>query len=438
MEIPWAAVFDSLPDGKNAWYVEFLNWSHGGMSLGGSISVHNRSSFAEMRFEGVDAKALAAIKRTLLLPARNVFRNSINPRTNGDAERWSDPVLGDQAFYLAKVKPLVEELKPFADRISRELTDAEVVEIKLRTGRSGDEGSRILEFQRALRPVGELERQRQVLLLHGEGQERELHGLSRAELHAAVGNRHRDLLARGTGGRDHGGGVRGQAGREGARQVGCPGGQLEDGQLRGDQVRADTLEGETERRDQGMEGQGDTARRVRGDLRRRVHVRVVHIGLVLVPDLIYLLGSRDNAGDHGLVSVGKFNLRVGLGDRLLCECIVGFHAGSGIQGVEIVVTRPPVETRSRHRDDARLSLLTDHRRLTRQLIIALGTFARRFAQDADPVIPRHPVDALIFRPAAHRIPGLVHAAVLGTRGGSSVPPLRGRTELNRTSRLVYL
>ena len=134
VEIPWAAVFDSLPDGKNAWYVEFLNWSHGGMSLGGSISVHNRSSFAEMRFEGVDAKALAAIKRTLLLPARNVFRNSINPRSNGDAERWSDPVLGDQAFYLAKVKPLVEELKPFADRISRELTDAEVVEIYDKAG----------------------------------------------------------------------------------------------------------------------------------------------------------------------------------------------------------------------------------------------------------------------------------------------------------------
>ena len=87
-----------------------------------------------MRFEGVDAKALAAIKRTLLLPARNVFRNSINPRSNGDAERWSDPVLGDQAFYLAKVKPLVEELKPFADRISRELTDAEVVEIYDKAG----------------------------------------------------------------------------------------------------------------------------------------------------------------------------------------------------------------------------------------------------------------------------------------------------------------
>ena len=43
-------------------------------------------------------------------------------------------MLGDQAFYLAKVKPLVEELKPFADRISRELTDAEVVEIYDKAG----------------------------------------------------------------------------------------------------------------------------------------------------------------------------------------------------------------------------------------------------------------------------------------------------------------
>lgn len=134
VEIPWTAAFDSLPDGTRSWYVEFLNWSHGGMSLGGSVSVHNRSSFAEMRFEGVDAKALAAIKRGLLVPARSQFQGAISARSNGCAEHWADPVLGDQAFYLAKVKPYVDSLKPFADRVSRELTDAEAVEIYDKAG----------------------------------------------------------------------------------------------------------------------------------------------------------------------------------------------------------------------------------------------------------------------------------------------------------------
>ena len=136
VEIPWAAAFASMPPETPAWYVEFLNWANGGRSLGGSISVHNRSSFAEMKFEGVDATARLAIERALLPKAKSVFNAALAAGSNGQAEIWSDPELGDQAFYLAKVKPLVDSIRPYADRIKPGMTDEDVADIWNRAGRA--------------------------------------------------------------------------------------------------------------------------------------------------------------------------------------------------------------------------------------------------------------------------------------------------------------
>ena len=136
LRIPWAAAFASMPPETPAWYVEFLNWSHGGRSLGGSISVHNRSSFAEMRFAGVDASARLAIERALLPKAKAVFDAALAAKHNGPAEIWSDPELGDQAFYLAKVKPLVDAIRPYADRVKSGMTDEDVADIWNNAGRA--------------------------------------------------------------------------------------------------------------------------------------------------------------------------------------------------------------------------------------------------------------------------------------------------------------
>ena len=136
LRIPWAAAFASMPPETPAWYVEFLNWSHGGRSLGGSISVHNRSSFAEMRFSGVDAAARLAIERALLPKAKAIFDAALAAKHNGPAEIWSDPELGDQAFYLAKVKPLVDSIRPYADRIKSGMTDEDVADIWAHAGRA--------------------------------------------------------------------------------------------------------------------------------------------------------------------------------------------------------------------------------------------------------------------------------------------------------------
>ena len=126
---PWELVFASIPSDKTpAWYVEFINWMKGGYSLGGSTTVHSRSSFAEMKFTGFDKAAMAVIKRKLLIKGRNIFNASCSPRENGYIEKWSDPELGDQKFYLAKVKPLVDSITPYLKKIKPAMTDDEVLE----------------------------------------------------------------------------------------------------------------------------------------------------------------------------------------------------------------------------------------------------------------------------------------------------------------------
>lgn len=127
---PWQFVWASIPSAKTpAWYVEFLGWMKGGYSLGGSTTVHSRSSFAEMKFTGFDEKAMTAIKRRILLSAKRVFDRSLSSRNNGYLENFQDPGLGDQEFYDAKVMPLVDEIRPYSERIKKGMTDADVNEI---------------------------------------------------------------------------------------------------------------------------------------------------------------------------------------------------------------------------------------------------------------------------------------------------------------------
>ena len=121
--IPWTATFAATPWQREAWYFEPIHWAHGGLSWGGSKSVHHRSSFGKLRFTGGDAKSYAAVKRTILPAAKAKFAASCNARAGGETERWKDPELGDQAFYLAKVKPLVERIQPMMDLVKPDMSD---------------------------------------------------------------------------------------------------------------------------------------------------------------------------------------------------------------------------------------------------------------------------------------------------------------------------
>ena len=81
-----------------------------------------------MKFTGFDKAAMAVIKRKLLIKGRNIFNASCSPRENGYIEKWSDPELGDQKFYLAKVKPLVDSINPYLKKIKPSMTEDEVLE----------------------------------------------------------------------------------------------------------------------------------------------------------------------------------------------------------------------------------------------------------------------------------------------------------------------
>ncbi len=129
VSIPWSSTFASIPSKSPAWYFEALNWCHGGLSWGGSVSVHQRSSFGELTFTGVDAAALTAIKRRLLVAAKNAFWSAMSSRSNGYAEIWKDPELGDQDFWRAEVKPLTDRLAQASARIKKDMSDADVNEI---------------------------------------------------------------------------------------------------------------------------------------------------------------------------------------------------------------------------------------------------------------------------------------------------------------------
>lgn len=125
--IPWRAVFSATPWKHPAWYFEAIHWAHGGLSWGGSKSVHHRSSFGKLRFTGGDAKSYTAVKRVLLPVAKAKFDASCSARSGGETERWQDPELGDQEFYLAEVKPLVERIKPMMDLVKADMSDEDVV-----------------------------------------------------------------------------------------------------------------------------------------------------------------------------------------------------------------------------------------------------------------------------------------------------------------------
>jgi len=110
LSVPWSAAFAAVPWKREAWFFEAIHWAHGGLSWGGSTSVHYRSMFGKLRFTGGDEASYAAVKRQLIFAAKAKLQNVQSPRQNGCVERWMDPELGDQEFYLARVKPLVTRL----------------------------------------------------------------------------------------------------------------------------------------------------------------------------------------------------------------------------------------------------------------------------------------------------------------------------------------
>ncbi len=129
LSFSWVKEFASLPSNGDKWYFEPLCWSQGGWSWGGSKTVHNRSNFGALVFEGITPKAAAAIRRGIVKKASDTYWNAKSARSNGCIEFWKDPVLGDPAFYDECLKPLVARLDPYTGRVKPTMTDEDVMDV---------------------------------------------------------------------------------------------------------------------------------------------------------------------------------------------------------------------------------------------------------------------------------------------------------------------
>jgi len=124
--LSWELFYDKLPGDGDAWQFDVIHWERGGMSWGGSRSVHNRSSFGDLVFSGMTRENLNAIKRRIAARAVARYRRERQGSANGLIDFWQDPELGDPEFYGSALRPLVEKLDGHARKVAREMSTEDV------------------------------------------------------------------------------------------------------------------------------------------------------------------------------------------------------------------------------------------------------------------------------------------------------------------------
>ena len=124
---PWDAFYQKLPvRAGDYWKLDFLCWGTK-TSWGGSQGVHESSSWGHLVFNLKDEEVTAIRKRLILRTYKN-WKGAKHGEVDV-FDRWADPVLGDPAFYAARLKPLEAELAGYAKRVTPEMTDADVTDI---------------------------------------------------------------------------------------------------------------------------------------------------------------------------------------------------------------------------------------------------------------------------------------------------------------------
>ena len=122
---PWRAFYQKLPAAAGTeWRFECLA---DGRSWGGSQGIHEASSWGRLVFDLKPAE-IASIRRRLVYDTCREWSRTGHGQLS-PFDRWSDPVIGDPAFYSSVLKPLEAELKAQAAKVSATMTDDEVNEV---------------------------------------------------------------------------------------------------------------------------------------------------------------------------------------------------------------------------------------------------------------------------------------------------------------------
>lgn len=123
--LSWAAFYDKLPENGAAWQFDAIRWTRsGGLSFGGSESVHNRSSWGDIVFRDFSAQNLNAIKRNIVFKAVAKYKKA--KTLIGPVGNWPDRQLGDPAFFKARVEPLFKTLDDSVAQVTNDMTAAQV------------------------------------------------------------------------------------------------------------------------------------------------------------------------------------------------------------------------------------------------------------------------------------------------------------------------
>lgn len=125
MFLSWQLFYDKLPKNGTEWPFESIRWTRsGGLSFAGSQSVHNRSSWGNIIFNGLTPENLNAIKRGIVLSAKKKYHDA--KQIAEPVSRWNDPELGDPAFYQSQVAPLLDRLDKYEPMVKNDMTAADV------------------------------------------------------------------------------------------------------------------------------------------------------------------------------------------------------------------------------------------------------------------------------------------------------------------------
>ena len=129
--LSWDAYATLIPEKGTVWDFENINWRKPGSACwNGTESIHGRSTWGELVFDISDKDRIAILRRILF---KVVADYKAEKRTThageGVLEHWSDPSVGDPAFYNEYLAPLVEKLDGYAARVVPGMTDADVIDV---------------------------------------------------------------------------------------------------------------------------------------------------------------------------------------------------------------------------------------------------------------------------------------------------------------------
>ena len=129
--LSWDAYATLIPEKGTVWEFENINWKKPGSACwNGTESIHGRSSWGELVFDISDKDRIAILRRVLFKVAADYrAEKRTNSAGEGILEHWSDPSVGDPAFYEECLAPLVEKLDGYAERVAPGMTDADVVDV---------------------------------------------------------------------------------------------------------------------------------------------------------------------------------------------------------------------------------------------------------------------------------------------------------------------